>query len=126
MESFIFNDFKRRIVEGEVPLEDTWKLFPVNKSFTAEFDDKLEYVKTDNDLSLFYRTNHKDKSYNFDDFKTKMFLENYVYQKLETTDLKSKPFFVTEENFEYFLTIFPGQDHLKELFFSAKRRTKTC
>ena len=113
MESFIFNDFKRRIVEGEVPLEDTWKLFPVNKSFTAEFDDKLEYVKTDNDLSLFYRANHKDKSYNFDDFKTKMFLENYVYQKLETTDLKSKPFFVTEENFEYFLTIFPGQDHLK-------------
>lgn len=124
MESFIFNDFKRRIVEGEVPLEDTWKLFPVNKSFTAEFDDKLEYVKTDNDLSLFYRTNHKDKSYNFDDFKTKMFLENYVYQKLETTDLKSKPFFVTEENFEHFLTIFPGQEHLKELFFSAnKERT---
>ena len=124
MESFIFNDFKRRIVEGEVPLEDTWKLFPVNKSFTAEFDDKLEYVKTDNDLSLFYRTNHKDKSYNFDDFKTKMFLENYVYQKLETTDLKSKPFFVTEENFEYFLTIFPGQEHLKELFFNAdKERT---
>lgn len=53
MESFIFNDFKRRIVEGEVPLEDTWTLFPVNKSFTAEFDDKLEYVKTDNDLVCF-------------------------------------------------------------------------
>jgi len=119
MESFIFNDFKRRIIEGEVPLSDTWTLFPVNKSFTAEFDGKLEYIKSSSDLKLFYQANHKDEIYDFDNFKTNMFLENYIYQKLETTDLKSKPFFVTEENFEYFLTIFPGQEHLKELFFSA-------
>ena len=58
MESFIFNDFKRRIIEGEVPLSDTWTLFPVNKSFTAEFDGKLEYIKSSNDLKLFYQTNH--------------------------------------------------------------------
>lgn len=119
MESFIFNDFKRRIVEGDVPLTDTWTLFPVNKSFTADFDGKLEYVKSANDFSLFFYADHKDEAYNFQKYKTKMAMEDYVYQKLENTDLKSKPFFVTEENFAHFLTIFPGQEHLKDLFFKT-------
>ena len=119
MESFIFNDFKRRIIEGDVPLTDTWTLFPVNKSFTADFDDKLEYVKSANDFRLFFNAEHKDEAYNFQKYKTKMAMEDYIYQKLENTDLKSKPFFVTEENFAHFLSIFPGQEHLRDLFFKT-------
>ena len=41
MSSFVFNDFKKRYLEGNVPSADTWTFIPVADSFkqTFEFDD---------------------------------------------------------------------------------------
>lgn len=47
--NFIFNDFKRRFLNGEVPSADTWYYIPVSDTFKEkfEFDDyKLEQYRT--------------------------------------------------------------------------------
>ena len=53
MASFVFNDFKKRYLEGSVNKTDTWTFIPVNKSFkeTYEHDDiKLENYRNINDF----------------------------------------------------------------------------
>lgn len=47
--NFIFNDFKRRFLNGEVPAEDTWTFIPVSDDFKNTFetgDYKLEQYRT--------------------------------------------------------------------------------
>lgn len=49
MSSFVFNDFKKRYLEGNVPSADTWTFIPVADSFkqTFEFDDiRLDHYRT--------------------------------------------------------------------------------
>ena len=48
MSSFVFNDFKKRYLEGNVPSADTWTFIPVADSFkqTVEFDDiRLDHYR---------------------------------------------------------------------------------
>ena len=40
MSSFVFNDFKRRYLNGEVPSADNWTFIPVNDTFKTEFEFK--------------------------------------------------------------------------------------
>lgn len=121
MESFIFNDFKKRLIEGEVPKDDIWTLSPVNTKFVNEYQKDIKYIKNKADLELLYYTHYSGEeevpAYDFDFYKTKMFMNTYKYEKLQNTDVKSKPFFVTTDNFDVFLTQFPGQGHLRDLFF---------
>ena len=118
MESFIFNNFKNRLMNGDVNAKENWFFYPVNKSFVNDFEDKIKYIKHTNDFRLFLPDDKEDSSNFFDYYKTKMYSQTYRYTKMGDTDLKSKPYFVTSDGFEAFLTRFPGQDHLKDLFFT--------
>ena len=54
MSSFIFNDFKKRYLNGEVPSADNWTFIPVTDSFKKhfEFDDiKLEQYRSLSDFN---------------------------------------------------------------------------
>ncbi|MBO7526622.1 MAG: hypothetical protein J6T74_01845, partial [Clostridia bacterium] len=54
MSSFIFNDFKKRYLNGEVPSADNWTFIPVTDTFKKhfEFDDiKLEQYRSLSDFN---------------------------------------------------------------------------
>ena len=54
MSSFIFNDFKKRYLNGEVPSADSWTFIPVADSFKEhfEFDDiRLDHYRSLSDFS---------------------------------------------------------------------------
>lgn len=118
MDSFIFNSFKERLMTGNVNNTDTWYFYPVNKAFSEDFKDNIKYIRNTYDFRLFLPEDKEDKDSFFDYYKTNMYSNTYSYQKMTDTDLKSKPFFVTADGFEFFLEQFPGQEHLKDLFFT--------
>jgi hypothetical protein len=75
--NFIFNDFKRRFLNGEVPSADTWYYIPVSDTFKEkfEFDDyKLEQYRTlfdFKDVSDTFITDHdKFNAFSFADAPT--------------------------------------------------------
>ena len=41
MASVVFNPFKQRFINGEVPSADTWNFIPVNRKFKKEFAESL-------------------------------------------------------------------------------------
>ena len=53
MESFVFNNFKYKLINGEVSSKDTWYFWPVKKNFVDDFEDNLKYFKTSADFSAF-------------------------------------------------------------------------
>ena len=50
MDSFVFNSFKERFINGEVPEYDTWTLWPVNKAFTADYEPVIARFRTLDDF----------------------------------------------------------------------------
>ena len=104
-------------MEGEVNEKESWIFYPVNKSFVNDFEDKIKYIKCTNDFRLFLPEDKTDGADFFNTYKTKMYSQTYRYTKMGDTDIKSKPYFVTSAGFDLFLDKFPGQEHLKDLFF---------
>ena len=54
MASFVFNNFKKRFLQGQVPSNDTWHFIPVNSTFKDVFENddfKLEEYRTVNDFT---------------------------------------------------------------------------
>lgn len=56
MASVVFNPFKQRFINGEVPSADTWNFIPVNRKFKKEFAEsseyKLEQLRDINDFKM--------------------------------------------------------------------------
>ena len=53
MSSFVFNDFKKRYLNGEVPSADNWTFIPVNESFKTDFefnDIRLDHYRSLSDF----------------------------------------------------------------------------
>ena len=128
--NFVFNDFKRRFLNGEVPSADTWTYIPVSDKFKSDFefkDYKLEQYRTMYDFKLVSDNLYGGKSFNIEgtvedtgtgkakyvsvneDLKVKgtSFLEGKKLQH-EWTKVKDdksfthKPMFITTENFASF------------------------
>lgn len=111
MESFIFNNFKKRLVDGDVPASDTWTFYPVNKKFTEDYADTLRYIKNSSDLFAL------NPSATFNDYKSEFIKQDYLYKKMFDTDIKQEPIFVTQDSFKFFSENITGQTHLSALFF---------
>ena len=65
MSSFVFNDFKRRYINGEVPSADNWTFIPVNESFKTDFefnDIRLDHYRS---LSDFRDVSNSKNEQNF-------------------------------------------------------------
>ena len=62
MSSFVFNDFKDRFLNGEVPSADSWYFIPVSE----DFKDKFEFsgIRLDHYRSLSDFKDVSDKRYN--------------------------------------------------------------
>lgn len=131
MESFVFNSFKKRLMNGEVELNGSyWKHYPVNKKFVENYEDDIKslsstsafimYDLTKNQASGYYgKTGTTDATlfndwYNY--YGTKINMVEYVYKPMEDTDVAMKPEFVTKAGWDSF----SDKDrcpYLKALFF---------
>ena len=93
MASVIFNSFKQRYLNGEVPRSDTWNLIPVNKNFTNTFDDKssdfaLEQYRTLDDFA-----NHNSAAWDASRFTGVR--RDITWFRPDDTSGTSKPMFIT-------------------------------
>ena len=141
MSSFVFNDFKKRYLNGEVPSADHWTFIPVNESFKTDFefnDIRLDHYRSlsdfrdvsnsKNEQNLFTYSGTEDKTSNGkadyvnvtgDNFKlqgTTLYSGCKVTYKwtkvIEDHEFNNKPFYVTTENYETFLEFY--QDSIKD------------
>ena len=93
MASVIFNSFKQRYLNGQVPRSDTWNFIPVNKNFTKTFDDKssdfaLEQYRTLDDFA-----NHNSAGWDASRFTGVR--RDITWFRPEDTSGTSKPMFIT-------------------------------
>lgn len=91
--SVVFNSFKQRFLNGEVPKEDTWTFVPVNKEFTAHFnknggDYALEQFRNVNDFK-----GHDASGWNASFFQG--IRTDYDWFKPRDTSGTNKPMFIT-------------------------------
>lgn len=98
MSSVVFNSFKQRFLEGEVPKDDTWTFLPVNKTFNNTFVRTQDEFKLEQFRSLddFFDHNYDamNNSY-FEGIRT-----DYDWYKPEDTSGTSKPMFITSGVFD--------------------------
>jgi len=91
MSSVVFNSFKQRYLNGEVPHDDEWKFIPVNKSFTKNFGQDEFPLEQYRSISDFYDHDYSamDNSY-FEGIKRDIF-----WYKPADTDSIHKPMYIT-------------------------------
>lgn len=91
MSSVVFNSFKQRYLNGEVPHDDVWKFIPVNKLFTQKFGQDEFPLEQYRDLNDFYKhdSSAMDNSY-FEGIRRDIF-----WYKPADTDEIHKPMFIT-------------------------------
>lgn len=120
MESFVFNTFKEKIVNGEITANDNWRLYPVKKSFTAD-NEYLKYITSSYDLKTLH-SGCLDKIPTLGSHLTTMHPVTYVYKPMTNTDKSDEPDYIDESNFDVFKkrysTIDTPVDHLSALFFN--------
>ncbi len=98
MSSVVFNAFKQRFLNGEVPKNDTWTFLPVNKKFNNTFvrtqdEFKLEQFRSLSDL-FDHNFDAMNNSY-FEGIRT-----DYDWYKPLDTSGTSKPMFITSGVFD--------------------------
>lgn len=134
MDSFVFDVFKKNILEGNLNQETTWELFPVNKKFTEDMEDTLKYIKHTYDIPLLQSSaNNPDSleknvgletSVKFPStYLTNMMAFNYTYKSMYETDQPSQPLYISEDNFDQLKEagiISDAEEHLRKMFFDDK------
>ena len=133
MESFVFNSFKKRLLEGKVNLEDNWKHYPVNKNFVTSYGDDARSMENSASFIMYDLANNPDTAsayynvfsseqsyfnawYNY--YGTKFNTYEYRYKSMAEQDIPAKPEFVTLAGWENFSDK-ENNSHLKGLFFST-------
>lgn len=97
MDSFIFNNFKKRFLMGEVPPEDTWKFTFVNSKF-----EKYENVSSFKDQNDFITVSGVNA---FENACTEIKPVDVKYTALAEVDVNystMKPMFINTKNWEEF------------------------
>lgn len=89
--SFVFNSFKQRFLNGQVPSADTWRFIPVNRTFQENFgqdDFALEQYRS---LSDFYAHNSSAMTNAFFGGIS----SDLAWRKVLDSDTINKPMFIT-------------------------------
>lgn len=129
MDSFVFNTFKERLINGGLPLDTVrkWVAYPVKKNFSDIFGDKIESLRSPIDFVLYNRVHgnsgYSDTSNYLDDYLSTIFVQKYTYKVMEETDMPMEPEFVTLASWELFKNNIVANEpdiayeHLENKFF---------
>lgn len=111
MSKVIFNEFKKRFLNGEVKAKDEWTFIPVNSTFAETYkkdDIDYSYFKTVKDFSDF---NSDVLTFEDGQYKGSSILSGYkttlTYEKvIDDSDFSNQPIYVNNENAQEFLNTF--------------------
>lgn len=113
MSSFVFNEFKKRYINGEVPSADTWHFIPVNEKFKNTYtqnDVELNCFRTIDDFKqtdstlINYNTNNGEITALSGTGLLSGYKINHKWYKVSDDDnLSNQPMFVNEQNYDKFL-----------------------
>lgn len=133
MDSFVFNSFKEKLINGKIPLnKDTvWTAYPVSKDFSNMFEPVIESLRSPIDFALYMKTKEPGKSVTtsnyLNDYLCKLYIQKYTYKAMTDTDVAMEPEFVTEKTWDRFAQrmdelnkdqeVKISYEHLKHLFF---------
>ena len=117
MSSFIFNEFKKRFLKGEVENNGTkWFFQPVKKEFIENLTGeniKPEQFKNADSIREFLN-NAKPNGYG--NSMSNLYKIEYAYSKLVEAKYSNKPAYITPENFHEFSNAYPKESNLYGLF----------
>lgn len=110
MSSFIFNEFKKRYLEGKVPSKDTWHFIPVNDTFKKVFDkdsEDLSKYRTISDFSAVssealdctFNERHEVTQIGGKSLLSGNVIEQTWYKMKSDGDLSNKPMYITTANY---------------------------
>lgn len=118
MSSFIFNEFKKRFLKGEVNNEGIkWTFTPVKKDFIENLNGeniKPEQFKTKKSIESFLENNG-----GYEKMISDLYQVEYAYSKLVEAKYSNKPAYITPENFSDFLRANPKENNLWNYFFTV-------
>src|SRR5574344_757420 len=135
MSSFIFNEFKKRFLKGEVENNGTkWFFRPVKKDFIENLTGeniKPEQFKDINSIREYLNSN---ASNGFAKVMCDLYKIEYEYSKLVEAKYSNKPAYITIENFAEFTSVYPRECNLKTLvdtyggfyYIKTKEELKWC
>ena len=134
--NFVFNEFKRRFLNGEVPSADTWTYIPVSDTFKAQLENNgcpLEQYRTIYDIKEVSDKKYNGALFNFTGAKTETdglgkstYVDitdanfkihgtglvdgkqlTHIWSKvIDDESFTEKPMFITEDNYEAFTTTY--------------------
>lgn len=133
MSSFVFNKFKERYLNGEVPSADTWTFIPVSEDFKDkfEFDDvRLDHYRSISDFKDVSNARYSGTLFNYtgtelgenhlgverlvdvsaadfqiagESFMNGRLLTHHWTKVVDDESFSNKPMFVTNDNYDNFL-----------------------
>ena len=125
MSSFIFNEFKKRFLKGEVENNGTkWLFKPVKKDFIENLTGeniKPEQFKNIDSIREYLNNNEEN---GFANVMCDLYKIEYEYSKLVEAKYSNKPAYITKDNLVEFLTAYPKEKYLETLFFDTN--SKEC
>lgn len=118
MSSFIFNEFKKRYLNGEVKNEGAkWTFTPVKKDFIDKLNSeniKPEQFKTKKSIESFL-----ENKGGYNKLVSDLYQVEYEYSKLVEAKYSNKPAYITPENFAEFAKANPKEMNLWNFFFTV-------
>lgn len=116
MASFVFNNFKKRFIEGKIPSVSDWYFIPVNNNFKSNaFSGDNVSIENYRNLEDFKLKSYSDINYtlnenneivsideNSDAILKSIKIEREWYKILDDGDLSTKPIFIDNTNFSSF------------------------
>lgn len=120
MQSFIFNNYKKKLLSGRLSQDDVWSFYLVNKQFGEDLEEVLPSITDIDALQAFiYSTDatiaKKDSA--LDKYTQPYTPVRYTYKVADKTVNSERPSYVDLDNWEEFNKKYPKQVHLYHFFF---------
>ena len=102
--TFVFNNFKKKFLTGQVPPSGTWRFYPTKETFEEISDGrvKLEYFDTKNDIDNYIVRNNKEN------YLLNHEVIRHKYEKVLSLGVtqENEPYFINKSNFDDFVKHF--------------------
>lgn len=125
METFIFNSFKNNLLTGKVKADDTWRFFCINNKINDIDADIFKTAENISDINMFLVDSAVNETEVDSTYLSKYVPVYYSYHRSRDTKTSDKPIFVSLANWDEFIELYPGNEHLKRYFLTPMKVTES-
>ena len=118
MQSFIFNNYKKKLLSGRLSQDDVWTFYLVNKQFGEDLEEVLPSITDIDALQAFIYSNDATiakKGLALDKYTQPYTPVRYTYKVADKTVNSERPSYIDLDNWEEFNKKYPKQIHLPNL-----------